>query len=116
MSSPPQSFSVPFSPLLTELGNIDNLARSANQAWFGTAITPTLEAGQARYLQIQFCYSVRTRIEVSVDGGTTWCTTNNFFRYQAETLISLSVLMHDGDTLDVRADTAGTIRHARVAE
>lgn len=116
MSSPPQSFSVPFSPLLVELGSLDNLGRSANQAWFGTALTPTLEAGSARYVQVEFCYSAKSRFEISIDGGTTWCLLNNKFKYEAETLNSLSVLMHDGDTLDIRADTAGTIRHARVAE
>lgn len=116
MSFPTQGY-VPTTPIETRLRDqVNNLARIADEEWFASDIVPTPGDETGSKIILEFCYSVKSELEVSFDSGITWCALNNKFRSEAETINTFVIIGLNTDTVNFRAKSAGTIRYARVFE
>lgn len=116
MSFPPQGYIPTTVPVPVLRATLSNLARIVNEEWFASDFAPNVATENSDIIEITFCYSARAIIEVSLDSGSTWCKLNNNQKIEAETINTYQIPVINGDLINFRADTAGTIRLARVTE
>jgi len=116
MSFPSQGYIPSTVPIPVLKQSVTALARNADEEWFASDIVPTPADNFASNIILVFCYSARTIMEVSIDGGTTWCNLNNNNKVEAESFNSIEIPVTNIDLVTFRADTAGTIRFARAFE
>lgn len=116
MSFPSQGYIPTTIPIPRLRDSVTNLARAADQEWFASDIIPTPPDDFGSDLILVFAYSVRAIIEVSYDSGANFVALNNNQKVEAETLNSFELPVLNVDQVTFRADSAGTIRFARVLE
>ncbi len=116
MSFPSQGYTPTTIPVTQLITQVTNLARSANQEWFASDIIPTPADNTASEIIIQYCFSDKTEVEITLDGGLTFCAINNAFEPERETINTFVFLALNTDMINFRAKEAGTIRFARIFE
>jgi len=116
MSFPSQGYIPTTVPVPVLRDQVTNLARTANQEWFASDIVPTVASENSSIIEITFCFEKRVKVEVTLDGGTTFCKLNNDNNIEAETINTYQIPVLNGDLVNFRVNLAGTIRFARVTE
>ncbi len=116
MSFPSQGYIPSTFPDYRLKDQVNNLVLVADQEWFSSDIVPTPADGVGSEIIILFCFSAKAEIQISFDSGTTWCALNNKFKPEAETTNTFVAIGINTDTINFRADMAGTLRYARVFE
>jgi len=120
MSFPSQGYTPSFATVTLFPGKlrtqVTNLVRTANQEWFASDIIPTPVLNEASEIIIQYCFSDKTEVEITLDGGLTFCVINNAFEPEDETINTFVFMALNTDMINFRAKEAGTIRFARIFE
>lgn len=116
MSFPAQGYIPTTVPIPVLRDQVTNLSRTANQNWFASDIVPTVASENSSIIEITFCFEKRIKMEVSLDGGTTFCTLNNNLSIEAQTINTYQIPVLAGDLINFRCNLAGIIRYARVTE
>jgi len=116
MSFPSQGYIPTTVPIPKLVDSVVNQVLIADAEWFASDIVPTPPDDFGSELILVFCFDSRTEVEVTYDGGTNWHKLNNGLKMEAETLNSFNLPVMNIDQVNFRADTAGTLRFARVLE
>lgn len=116
MSFPAQGYIPTTVPIPILKDSVTNLVRIANQEWFASDILPTPPDDFGSVLILVFAFDKRAIIQVTLDSGATWQSLNNNLKVEAETFNSFEIQVLNIDQVNFRADTAGTLRFARVLE
>jgi len=116
MSFPSQGYTPTTIPAINVRDTVGSTVLTANQEWFASDFTPTPDDNFASETVIEFVFEKRAIIQVSFDSGATWYSLNNNNKVEAETLNSFEFPTINTDLINFRADTAGTLRFARILE
>ena len=100
---------------------IANQALASNAEWFSTDVTVSenVAPDYAPIFMLTFALDTSSAVQVTVDSGTTFVNLRDEVgngTFDADVYYSRPVIVRPGDTFNVRATAAVTVRFARLDE
>jgi len=93
-------------------------AEAQNAEFFGTDLTPIVDANHEALFRIFLAFSAAVDLEYTLNSGTTWVLVNTGTDLVASAGYIFYIAVRNGDTVNFRIPTVGgaTVSHFRVAE
>ncbi len=92
----------------------NNTVFSALGEWFASDITGNIPTTLSQHWLIHFVISVNSVVQYTLNSGTNWYDFNNGSAIGADKGFLLDFTVRPGDTFNIRAIKAVTVRFARI--